>query len=403
MRQLLLCILLWPYLLMAQPYTGQVFNTSNTALIDNTIYALAQGNGDTLYAATDWGLATLVNSTLTLETTTNGLPENSLRALHYLPNGQLLIGTLNSGLVVKQGSSFVTYNTSNSSLPANNVRDFAYQPTDSSVWIGTGSGLVKWKNGVFTIFDLSGLALQSNNVASVAVLPDDRKVVGLINGGFAYFNDTTFTFYTGGNSQLPDNTILDISANPNGIPYMAMPSGGVVAHFGGNVWQTYNPLIVPQVPTYSFHCVRATPVGFMAGAFDKGLVIFKGGIDWLTISPENSNLPDTAVLSICLTADSLLYLGTRNGIWKFDFTSAINTAQAIPNTTLFLNPEKTELLVSSTQKIQSLSLYNGLGQLCTSVEANSTTPTLNLSALSTWGVVHIHWANGQRHSYKIIR
>lgn len=75
-------------------------------------------------------------------TTEDGLPHNTVSALHQSPSGHLWVGTW-FGAARFDGQRFTAFNTeAAASLPAVAVNDFAVQ-SDGAVWFATGGGLVR--------------------------------------------------------------------------------------------------------------------------------------------------------------------------------------------------------------------------------------------------------------------
>lgn len=403
MKAYLFTILAVALTFTTQAQGWQLYNTQNSGLPDNTVYQVAIAPNGTKWIATNNGLARFDGSNWTVFTTANGLPDNSIRSVFVDPNGIVWAGTFTGGIAKYNGTGFTTYSTNNSNLPDNFVRNFAFE-APNTLWIVTGGGPAKLKNDTITGFDLSMQGLESNSTASVAVKANGIKVIGLINGGFAYYNDTTFTFYTHSNSSLPDNTVLSISLDAQDNPYMAMPDGGIIAHFGGNIWQVYNAVIIPAMTTNSYHCILKDSLGqgFWAGSFENGIVRYNGGANWETFSTGNSAIPDNHILHLAKEGSILWVATENNGLAAFDITSGINETTIDPSIQTYIG--QSGLTVSANNKLQAVQVFSTDGRLLaeqTHIEANTTTLPLQaeqgmviVRCISSKGVMAKRlWAN----------
>lgn len=389
---LVACVAFW---LPAQAQISAInYNTANSGLPYNTTYAITTDNSGTVWVGTDGGLSKFDGATWTTYTTAEGLPDDAIRSLFVAPDGMLWIGTFFSGLVSFNGNTFTTYNTTNSGLPDNFVKSMAFE-APGTLWIGTGSGLAKLKNDTITGYDLSNLGMLSNNVAAVAVKPNGIKILGLLNGGFAYFNDTTFTFYNHNNSNLPDNTILSIALDSLGNPYFAMPTGGIIAHFGGNVWQLYSTSLNPNQLTNSFKCLANSPTGIWAGSFDRGLYqkenfVFENRTNW-----SNGTVIDTVITCMAVPQSAFqqhvfsAWVGTENGgVYKLDVATGITETPIDNNVLVSFTNDRGQMLVTAKSTIQQVALYTVDGRIL--AEANNVAAnniTLGLPQLSSGQVI----------------
>lgn len=368
------------------------YNSSNSGLPDNNVYAVTTDTLGNVWCGTDGGLSKFDGTLWTTYTTANGLAGNSVRSVFCAPDGKLWIGTFFSGISVFDGDTFKTYSTQNSGLPSDVVKAFAFQPP-STIWIATTGGLARYKNDTITAYDLSSYELLSNHVTSVAVKPNGVKVIGLLNGGFAYYNDTTFNFYTHGTSNLPDNTILGITLDDTGNPYFAMPQGGIAAHFGGNIWQVYNTVLNPSQLTNSFKCITNAPGGIWAGSFDKGIFsktnfAFDNQTNW-----SNGTVIDTIINTIHVPKSAFqqqvfnAWVGSENaGLYKLDAVTGLDETPI--DKTLLVAFNETQMLLTAKSNIQQIAIYTMDGRIVAEAQnigANKT--AINLPQLSSGQIV----------------
>src|SRR5450759_3833111 len=82
-------------------------------------------------------------------TTSNGLPQDSVRAIAQTADGYLWFAT-NGGLARFDGVNFTAFNASNTPLLEQTAITFLLAEPDGSLWIGTGNkGLLRYRNGGF--------------------------------------------------------------------------------------------------------------------------------------------------------------------------------------------------------------------------------------------------------------
>ena len=81
------------------------------------------------------------------DTDNSGLPHNSVYALAIDEQGNLWIGTYGGGVANFDGENWTVYNTDNSGLPSNYVWRFAFD-APGNIWIGTArGGLAVYREG----------------------------------------------------------------------------------------------------------------------------------------------------------------------------------------------------------------------------------------------------------------
>jgi ligand-binding sensor domain-containing protein len=119
---------------------------ANSNLPDNTILAMALGNGNTIWLASPFhGLTAFVppNSFQTYTTLNSNIPSNYLNTVETNTKQQVLIGTPDTGLVIFTipTNTWLNVNTNNSALPNNHISSIALQ-TDTEAWLGTQNGVV---------------------------------------------------------------------------------------------------------------------------------------------------------------------------------------------------------------------------------------------------------------------
>jgi hypothetical protein len=381
------------YSIKAQFLASLNFNTSNSGIPNNTVYGISSypldsNNTSKIWVATDNGLVYTDGTGWTIYTTTDGLPDNSIRSVLVAPDSTVWAGTFTGGLVKIDSDSITIYNSSNSNLPDNFVKCIAHE-APSTLWIATTGGLAKLFNDSITAYDLSGLGIHSTHVTSIAVREDGIKVIGLLNGGFAYYNDTTFTFFTSANSGLLDNNILSVALDDNGNPYMATPAVGIVSHFGGSTFQMYFQGTFPDMPTNSFKCISRIPQGFLAGSINRGLFIkqglssFTNTINWLQNEAPDSNILSIHVLPLSFKLPGIYaFVGSQNnGLYYVSpATSSLNETYIDKDVRAMI--ENGYLHLKSVNEFEMINIYTIDGKVITSETVSGNSTSIALTNLS---------------------
>jgi ligand-binding sensor domain-containing protein len=115
-------------------------------------------------------------------TTSNGLPNDSVRGIAQTTDGYLWFATID-GLARFDGVDFTVFSDSNTPLLKQSPIIALQAAPDGSLWIGTGnSGLLRYRNGGFERIGNTGLA----NASIRALLVDSRGVLWIgADGGMA--------------------------------------------------------------------------------------------------------------------------------------------------------------------------------------------------------------------------
>mgnify|MGYP001350777804 CR=1 FL=1 len=123
-----------------------VYYSSNSGILDNTIWDLAFDENNNLILCTPqagMGILTNNGSWIWLNTINSTIASNSLKKVVVDNNNSIWISSLESGLIEYTNNSFYTYNTENSELPDNTIKSLLVGP-NNNLWIGTQSnGLIK--------------------------------------------------------------------------------------------------------------------------------------------------------------------------------------------------------------------------------------------------------------------
>lgn len=124
----------------------QIYYTSNSGILDNTVFDVAfDQNNNIIICTPQAGLGVLTEngSWIWFNTVNSTIPSNSLKNIIVDNNNNLWISTLEDGLIYYTNNSFYHYHTGNSELPDNIINCLIVGP-ENNLWLGTdNSGVVK--------------------------------------------------------------------------------------------------------------------------------------------------------------------------------------------------------------------------------------------------------------------
>jgi ligand-binding sensor domain-containing protein len=214
---------------------------STLTLPGNTaaVTSLAREGSGPLWIGTDGnGLYSYDGVNFSHQTSANGIPSNTIRALLGDKQGRLWAAT-DSGLGLHGNGYWLAFNSGNSPLSSNDLRSLAQDDTDR-IWIGTGA------NGI-AILDLnsSGAGMWSTQTTSNG-LPSN-SVLGLADdGNGAMWAATTvgvgrwdaasghWTVYNQAGLSLPNDQVIRIASDPVGRIWAGTAAG--LSEWDGSSW-----------------------------------------------------------------------------------------------------------------------------------------------------------------------
>ena len=193
-------------------------------------------------------------------TTSNGLPNDSVRAIAQTADGYLWFATV-GGLARFDGMSFTVFDGSDTPLLKRSTLTALLAAPDGSLWIGTGSnGLVRYRNGGFQKIDVP--CLPGSTIR--ALLVDSRGVFWIgVDGGLA-----------------------------------RLEGGRCVSVFTG-AWDA------------NVHLLLEYPAGTVWVGANNGLHRFEGGVERVFTTADG--LPDDSVQGLAAGAGGSLWIGTHGG------------------------------------------------------------------------------------------
>jgi sugar lactone lactonase YvrE len=290
-----------------------VYNTSNSGLPSNAVFAIAiDGQGNKWIGTGGGGLAKFDGVNWTVYNTSNsGLPDNDVNAIAIDGQGNKWIGTWGGGLAKFDGVNWTVYNTSNSGLPDNWVNAIAIDGQGNK-WIGTAyGGLAKFDGVNWTVYNTSNSGLPDNDVSAIAIDGQGNKWIGTWGGGLAKFDGVNWTVYNTSNSGLPDNRVNAIAIDGQGNKWIGTVYGGL-AKFDGVNWTVYNTSN-SGLPDNRVNAIAIDGQGNKwIGTWGGGLAKFDG-VNWTVYNRSNSGLPSNWVYAIAIDGGGNKWIGTDGG------------------------------------------------------------------------------------------
>jgi ligand-binding sensor domain-containing protein len=356
-------------------YNGKTFtnyNTSNSSLTSNTIFALKFDTQNNLWLASN-GLIKFNGSVFTLFPTPSS---NLLLSIQPDKNDTIWCGTFDGVLLCFNGSKFTSISVSNSPLKSNYISDIACD--NNSVWIGTQSNLVKSNNfnlssvsksdtafipsyvtsiisdkngniwvafgtGDTTILKISKestFVLNASNspfckdaaIINNMVVDNNNNLWIASNNGLYKYDGVTFLNYNKSNSSLPSNNIFSLTCDHLNNIWGGTPSGFFkYSNSTWLIWNTSNSSL-PTNTISSIACDSEDKIWlscmddnrYIGKEFGGGLVCFDGSkMDIYNIS--NSNIQSNTIFNIFIDSSDAVWLGTcgaglvsfkNKSVWK---------------------------------------------------------------------------------------
>ncbi|CAN5134667.1 hypothetical protein BH09BAC1_BH09BAC1_00940 [soil metagenome] len=353
----------------SQPHTLEVFNTGNSPLPENNIFALALSPDSTLWIGTENGLATLKNGQWNIIDTLNGY---QIRDIVFDTSGHAWVGTFLNGLWIETDTGWRNHTAANSNLPDDYVRSISFCP-NGDAWIGTVAGAVHISNSNWTVFRQNNTPWYTEHITSSYCNPANEVWLGGLNSGLMHQVDTGWVIYRTNVTGLPDNTILDIQPRFNGAMWLATPAAGAAIFDGKQGWLYYNTNTSFN-PSNSINQITVGNDGrsYLASA-DKGLVVFEGGLAWFHLStsirPDTGGayLPANDIFAIAQDAEGVIWASaSNNGLLRIeflDYTTSVALGDTWVTTLIYPNPTTDFIYIESPVAGLDVSIADIAGHL----------------------------------------
>jgi len=259
------------------------------------------------------------------------LNNNSIYSIFQDFTGDLWVGTFSGGInyVNNVNQGFRTYRNipgNKNGLVNNTVRDFT-EDSKGNIWIATdGGGLDMFdvRKGAFTHFNSLNSNLESDAVLDVCIDKDENIWIGTWGGGLNKLDrkNRIFSSFTKENSGLLSNNVFDIEMDKQGNLWLATTEGLSVYNPETEVIKTYLEKGAGILNSFYYETVAIDFTGkILVGASD-GFLIFdpktKTAISFAHDEKNKNSLSDKRVNSIFVENSTTYWIGTPNGLNKFD-------------------------------------------------------------------------------------
>lgn len=241
-------------------------------------------------------------------TTANGLPDDTVQALAFAPDGTLWIGMKAGGVSQLRGGNFYNFTTEDG-LGSDNVKDIVVTP-DGVIWAGTAAGLSRFDGKQWQTFTTKdGLA---HNIVNGLALTSENNLWIATEAGISYYDRATWTNYTP--DEGPGRTnVMDVAIARNGDVWFATFNG--VSRFAGSKWTYYN--IEDGLSLDVYKAVGADPDGSVwLGSSGQAADRYDGS-QWTSYKADMG--PTVYIAAIVADHEGVIWFGTEgDGIYRYD-------------------------------------------------------------------------------------
>jgi len=278
--------------------TWSLYNTSNSGLPSNSVYAIAIDASGNKWVGTRGYTCKLTQFDGTYWTTyTPPVGATTVTAITIDGSGNKWIGVRDDwgsgrGLLKFDGTNWTIYDQSNSGLPDNTVYAIAIDGSGNK-WIATGNGLAKFDGTNWSVYYTSS-GLPKNDVRCIAIDAQGNKWIGTSGGGSARFDGANWTVYNTSNSGLPSDYVYAIAIDVSGNKWIGTYAG--LAKFDGVHWIVYNRSN-SRLPGNWVTVIRIDRAGNKWIGTDGGLAVYReGGVILAVDEKENKEMPTSFAL-----------------------------------------------------------------------------------------------------------
>lgn len=276
----------------------------------------------------------------------DGLPNNSIRAIHQTKDGFLWIATA-SGLARFDGIRFKVFNTRNTEAFQRDECKALAEDQNGGLWVGTSQGLLRKQNGEWTRYTTED-SLWHNDITTLLATSSGEVWIGTVLGPVRFFNgefkrfpprepllsradEMTFTFYEDRNGFVWIGSVAgpqkwDFDTESLTDEFVPVEREAYTKQFAedsnGNLWilghflrskddTLWNKSAKTQIfPSASISCVFTDRSGAMwVAARGFGLVHWDDGR--ISARPKGIVLPDDRVSCMFEDSEGSIWVGTE--------------------------------------------------------------------------------------------
>lgn len=210
-------------------------NAWDVAASGDDVWLATLGGGVSRYSGGAW---------TTYNTSNSALPHNDVYAVAVDSSGTPWVGTVNYGVAALQNGDWISYSlpvqianpASQGALVSNQaVTDIAVDSSGNKWFATDGSGVARLDSSStnWTVYDTSNSGLASNFIQSVHLDAQGDLWFGALSGGVSRLSadGASWLTYNSGNTPLPEDDILDIATDSQGGLWLAAYDSGL-AYYG---------------------------------------------------------------------------------------------------------------------------------------------------------------------------
>lgn len=320
LKKILFCNIIFCFFCIISGKTEWLqYNTSNSGLSHNDVYAIAFDTNSNIWIGTNGGGINVFDGNdqwTKYDKENSPLTDNQIFSIKIDTNGVKWIGTFENGVFSIDGSNWVHYSTANG-LASNVIRSIAIDDLTGDIWVGTdGAGVSKWDGTSWTNFNYSNSLIASNLVYSIDVAGGTKwfgtfRLEGTFPGGLSKFDDNTWETFN-----------IDSGLSSNRVSFVYNDSKG-------NIWAGTNNFGLNKIDSSKKITLYDTAnsgipdndIKYITEGFNDNIWIATiGGISrynngiWATFNTDNSPLISNFVNVIEVENEEKKWFGTKEGI-----------------------------------------------------------------------------------------
>lgn len=249
-------------------------------------------------------------------TTDDGLPQNTVLAIHQTSDGYLWLATY-EGLVRFNGAEFKVFDKRNLPGLTNKAILSLAESSDSSLWIGTRSGVNRYKAG--NLLSDSAIALLKNQFVR-AIFEDRQKTVWLATeSGLGAYQNGKLKIYNS-NDGLINQNITALAQDQDGRLWIGTANG--LQYFNNGTF--FTPKFKNKLPNSFIRSLLVDKENVVWVGTSNGLArVINGGISSI---PVQLFLPNQIITAMIEDRSGAIWFGTEAGLarwkdWEFSIFS----------------------------------------------------------------------------------
>lgn len=304
-----------------------IYNTSNSGLLNDTIYDIVFKNNKT-YIGTHQGLSIRDSlgswTNYEYHSTSTGLTSAQCLDLFFDSNSQLWIGTY-WGLNKWNGDSTFTQYTENNGMLHNHVKNIT-QDNVGNIWLAHPNGLSKLLGSTFTTYTSTG-SIASIPYGDINCLEFDNNNnlwVGTEEHGVMRYNGNIWTVHNTSDGLPFSAFVFSIGEDSQGSIWFSSTDEYFLSTemAYGKLSNGQFSSLTPKTPTgekiglKGYNQLLDVNNRHWISTTDKGVAIETNGV-WQIFTTANSFLPTNSCRSLAQGANGDVWMATNAGLVKF--------------------------------------------------------------------------------------